>query len=285
MKTINSKQATNRHISIYTDVSNDKHVGFSGIIDVNNKKIYVNTKTGVGYDKIIARLNKLIGYLAAKYRLVGNSTEDNKQNVVLHILEGIPKYNPFKNTQLSTFLQMRVERRLINEIRNENILCRNATILNIRSFGVSCSCGLNYVATVDKKISLRLHMCDDCNEPAYEQSYVSLNNKELLLNAPAPDRNSASGESTHSDIDDVMDKSDILQQNQEPLDDSVISACDMNSWLEGEDPRLVKIVKLICFDDYSVRAAGRAVGLTGAGASMKLRELKDKKIVKEILGR
>jgi len=281
MKTINSKTGINRHIKTFKDPISGEYLGFSGIVDVNNEYVFVNTKTGAGYDKVVQKLGKLVGYLASKYRLKGNTLEDNKQNVILHILEGIPKYNPFKNTQLSTFLQMRIERRLINEIRNENRLSKNATTLNAQAFGVACECGHEYTASVSKKIHLREALCDNCSAPASKQRVVSLSNNELSLESVMGNYY----EGDYTNPDDISDESDLLQQNEGALDDSVITMHDLQKWLADEDPRVVKIIELVCFKDYSVRAAAEEVGLTGAGASLKLKSLKNKQIVREILGR
>lgn len=281
MKIINSKASINRHITIFKDPVTGEHLGFSGIVEVNNEYVFINTKTGAGYDKVVKKLNRLVGYLASKYKLKGNTLEDNKQNVILHILEGIPKYNPFKNTQLSSFLQMRVERRLINEIRNENRLSKNATTLNTQAFGITCGCGNEYVSYVSKKIHLRDVSCERCEAPANKQRVVILSNNELSLESVMD--NFYDGDFTNPD--DISDESDILQQQSAPLDDSVITMHDLQKWLADEDPRVVKIIELVCFKDYSVRTAAQEVGLTGAGASLKLKGLKNKQIVRELLGR
>lgn len=280
MKTINSKDNINRHITIYKDESSGKYLGFSGIVNVNNEYVYVNTKTGSGYDRVINKLDRLVNYLASKYKIKGNTLEDNRQNVILHILEGIPKYNPFKNTQLSTFLQMRVERRLINEIRDENRISKNATILNVQTFGITCECGQEYITSLANKSNLNEIKCNSCFAQAHKQKVIVLSHDELSLESIMECHFE---DSSHSE--GMLDESDLFQQHSPSLDDNVITICDIQKWLADEDPRVIKIIELVCFKDYSVRAAADEVGLTGAGASLKLKNLKNKHVVRELLGR
>lgn len=280
MKTLNSKSEINRHIERYYDLKGS-YVGFSGIVDVNDSKIYVNTASGKGYDKVVKKLKKLVDYLANKYHVKGNSIEDNRQNIMLHILEGIPKYDPEKNTKLSTFLQMRVERRLINDIRNENRLCKNATALNTQFYMISCQCGNEYVLSESCNAELSKHSCSHCGRTANGQRVIMLGNNEVSLDSLLD----SEGFNSHSEPDIAPGDIDVLNQRYKPLDDSVITMHDIGKWLKDEDPRVVKIIELVCFEDYSVSNAAKQVGLTGAGASLKLKNLKNNEFVREILGR
>lgn len=286
MKTINSQRnQLNRHFELFMDAKTNKYCGFSGIVRVNDKDIYVNTRGGTGYDKVIEELSKLVDYLARKYRKKGYSFEDNKQNVMLHILEGIPKYNPLKNTKLSTFIQMRVEKRLINEIRNESRLSKNATFLNTHTYSVHCECGHNYTTTITKRAMLKHSSCGHCKRNAEGQKVFSVSNPEVSLETVV-DR--LGDGDTSVDVGSLYSSSmsDLMQGCEETsLDEEVISSYDLKKWLDEEDPRVAKIIELVCFKDYSIKAAAEQVGLTGAGANIKLKELKNKKIVRELFGR
>jgi hypothetical protein len=78
---------------------------------------------------------------------------------------------------------------------------------------------------------------------------------------------------------------DAVHDQIHSIDDDAIFSHDIKNWLSKEDPRVVRIVELIYFHDYSVKAAAEKVGLSGAGANMKLKELSKNKIVKELFGR
>lgn len=282
MKTINSN-TINRHFETYIDPDTNKYCGFSGIVTVNDSNVYVNTKTGAGYEAVIKGLHKLVDYLGHKYRLKGNTFEDNKQNIIVHILEGIPKYNPFKNTKISTFIQMRVERRLINEIRNESRLSKNANYLNVQAYTIICSCGSEYSVTVAKRRMLTHTKCNKCGSLASEQRVLAFSSPEVSLESVL--EKCSDGDSVR-DISILQNSdTDILNTQDNHPDDKIIHMHDIQKWLEKEDPRIAKIVELVCFQDLSIKAAAEQVGLTGAGANMKLKSLRNKKIVRELLGR
>jgi len=283
MKTLNSKNNINRHIKIFN--KDDKYCGFSGIVKVVNKNIYVNTATGSGYEKVIKELRGMINFLAAKYKFSGAPFDDRKQNVIIHILEGIPKYDPRKNTKLSSFLQMRINRQLINELRNESRISRNATFLKIGTFYVTCKCGASESINIPAKDDLNDYKCTSCES--------SFKDARQIVTTSTPELNSSDLCSSRDDSENT-DKLEYMSQNiygdsifgkEDDLSNMAEYMHDLYNWLKDEDPRVAKIVELVCYKDYTITDAARCVGLTGAGASLKLKSLRKKKVVREILGR
>jgi DNA-directed RNA polymerase sigma subunit (sigma70/sigma32) len=275
MKTLNSRK--------------NKQNSFAGTVDVYDEKIYIDTDSGEGYDKVITKLDKLINFLAVKYRFHGFTFEDGRQHVTMHILEGIPKFDPSKGVKLSTFIQMMVSRRLINELRNESKSSRNATFLNVRSYSCICSCGYNNNITISADDDIGGH-CDRCRAHlSGARRVISVNPSEISLdehlkNMRHPDRGIADADVFTSEM---SDRNDFMQTCDEKstLDENVIMSYDVQKWLATEDPLVVRLIELICIRDYSLKAAADEVGISRAWADVKLKQLKDKHIVKEIFGR
>jgi RNA polymerase sigma factor (sigma-70 family) len=266
MKTINSKK-----IQVLCDEDGNPN-GFVGTVQVYDKNIYVDTRDGTGYDKVIKNLESLIYRLALKYTFNGNSLDDTKHDIIVHILEGIAKYDPNKKMKLSSFLQMRVDRRLINDIRNRNRGYKNATFLNIINYNITCSCGCIFSVTVNK--GDKYTVCPYCSKQVVCDSKNNAVNifevNESMLEQGSIDNNSYVGDfGTHKNM----------------FYDDVINQKDIEKWLLNEDPRVAKIVELIYFYDYSVSSAAEQVGLTSAGAHLKLKNLQRKKVVREIFNR
>lgn len=279
MRTLNSKKKTDNKAEVFENPETGEYIGFSGKVKLYDTEVYIDTRSGQGYEEIIKKLNPLICKFASKYHFNGNSFDDTRHDVIVHILEGILKYDPRKETKLSSFLQMRVNRRLINEIRNNGRAFRNATFLNISTFSCTCSCGHNFVETVGKEEDIICPECSrriedlDCKNPInmYEVS-------ESMLNYRYWD-----GE---KDCNAYVNTDELLYNNHKVRPDvEAMNRCDMQKWLKDEDPRVVKIVELMYFHDYTVKAAAEQVGLTGAGANLKLKCLKNNKMVREIFGR
>ena len=277
----NNKEAMET-VEVFHDDSG-KLVGFAGFVDVHDQNIYVDTRTGQGYDRVIRQLESMVYFLAKKYRLKGFSLEDRKQHIVMRVLEGITEYDPRKNTKLSTFLQMRVNRRLINEIRDEGRMCRNPTILNVNAFRVTCECGANHTVIITKDSELGDYTCAQCdNSLANYEKKLSVNGGLISLDA-------SFGVQSEDRIDnEYRIDSSFIETSLSPNVDSIITNCDLDNLIESLseiDPRLVKIIELVAIQDYSVKAAAEKVGLSGAGASVKLKKLKDNKTVREIFNK
>lgn len=274
MKTINGKKHNN--IEVFRNNETQEICGFAGTVELYDSKIYVDTRNGTGYDDVITKLRPLIHKLATKYKFSGNTIKDTKHDVIVHILEGIPKYDPSKNTKLSTFLEMRVNRRLINELRDKSRISKNATYLNTGLYNITCKCGNHFVVRCDPNCTDH-KACGECGEE------ITKNTKKLSVNTPEINESSLEFEDSYGDI--LSEQVATLDKNNTSFDINVIFMHDMKEWLKNEDPRIVKIIELMYFKDYSIKAAAETVGLSGAGANMKLKELARNRIVRELFGR
>ena len=79
-----------------------------------------------------------------------------------------------------------------------------------------------------------------------------------------------------------------LYNLQKSADEEIIEKYDLKSLLNDlneKDPCVAKLIELHCFKGYSIKDAAKEVGLSGMGASLKLKNLKRKLKVKEIFGR
>lgn len=253
--------------------NNEECVGFAGTVILYDSKIYINTKNGQGYKEVINKLEPLILKLACRYHINGNLFEDTKQDIIVHILEGIPKYNPEKNTKLSTFIEMRVNRRLINDIRNKSRMSKNATYLNIEIFNISCKCGYSFIGKFGNGYEIKCPRCDIIIGSDIKKTpmVISEVNESSLMPGSQ---------------DNALEFRDFTMNNNiTNVDDNIIFMCDIGKWLRNEDPRLIKIIELIYFKDYSIKAAAEEVGLSSAGANIKLKELSKNKYVRELFDR
>ena len=142
MKIINSNKSRKQcgETEVFVDPVTKVQNGFVGNAMVYDQSIYIDTRDGTGYDKVIEKLGALIYKFSNKYHFNNNSFEDTKHDVIIHILEGIPKYNSNRNAKLSTFLEMRVSIRLYKLANAQKYKCASknikyfrgtATILNI----------------------------------------------------------------------------------------------------------------------------------------------------------
>lgn len=279
MKTLNGHK--NKELQIYNE--EESLTGFAGLVEVYDEQIYVSTLTGEGYEKVIKKLDKLINYLAIKYRFNGFTFEDGRQHVVVHILEGIPKFDPRKGVKLSTFIQMMVSRKLMNELRNDSKTARNATFLNVRTYSCLCQCGYTTTITMAPSSDVS-ETCNQCGHSLSEATRtIPTNPAEISLDRGVyKDKFSNTEDSPELPEDNELAR---MYNDKSSLDDTIITSCDIQKWLSSEEPMVTKLIELICFHDYSLKAAADQIGISRAWADIKLKKLKEKSIVREIFGK
>jgi RNA polymerase sigma factor (sigma-70 family) len=240
---------------------NDKqeYVGFAGPVKVRNQEVLIDTRTGLGYDKVISILGDMITFLAGKFDFESFTREDSKQHVVLRILEGISKFNPNKGTKLSTFLQMRISRLLINEMRDANRFCRNATSLNIKTYSYHCACGhITYANKSDK-----VDFCDSCQLPIDKSKRHWIRKSTVSL--------------------DELSDGYIGQHSRGTDTSKKVAELDLMSCLEDESSETKEIVCLLYFEGQTVKAISEKLGLSLSSVYNKLKSLQRSHKLNELM--
>jgi RNA polymerase sigma factor (sigma-70 family) len=285
MKNIN---INSNKIDIFYDDKSGKIKGFAGKVKLYKEYVYVDTRDGTGYNEVIEKLERYINYLSYKYNLsgLGFTYKDTRQHIIMRILEGIPKYDPTKNMALSTFIYMRVERRIINEIRNSSTDIKNPTILKTSLYSVLCNCGRKFMISVTGDEKVEDKTCYGC-ENALDGSKI------YPINVP-PDSihnsfNVIDDEENRMDIHDVISSNSfdipMLFGEKAGTEELVAIKSDFEKWIQSEDEKVKKLIELVCFKDYSIKAAAKKVGISHTGANNKLKRLKKKKIVRDMFGK
>lgn len=242
----------NENIELFYD--NDKYIGFSGVIRIKNKDININTKTGLGYDKVICELKDMINYLSNKFNLESFTKEDNKQNIILKILEGIPKFHPHKEMQLSTFLQMRISRKLINETRDANIYKRNATLLNVHNFSYKCECG-----NITTGSSGAINICS-CGARLKKTRKLWSKSNTISLE---------------------FDGYTCFFDKQSDIERKFIQL-DLDASLIDEKEEIKNIVKLIYYGGFTIKEVAESLEMNKNSVYLKLKELKNNNKIKDL---
>jgi RNA polymerase sigma factor (sigma-70 family) len=278
VKIINSK-IPNKDLLIFTDSKTKEYSGFAGTVELYDSSIYIDTRNGIGNDEVIKKLMPLIHKLMRIFRFNGNTANDTKHDIIVHILEGIPRYDPRKNTKLSTFIETAVCNRLKNRLRDKSRISKNANYLNVCVYHIVCNCGNDFTITVSNGEEHNT-LCPECGKPISEAK------KKVAVNTPEVSESMLNYIDDDSHVDmSAGEHYSFIRNETKTLDEEVIHTHDIKAWLESEDPRIVKIIELIYFHDYSIKAAAEEVGLSGAGANMKLKDLQNKEIVRELFGR
>lgn len=275
MKTINSEE---KDYEVFLGPNNE-YLGFAGKVQIHDSEVYVDTRTGKGYDEVLKKLDRLIRFLASKYRFKGFTNEDSRQHISMRIIEGIPKFDPRKEVKLSTFIQMRVNRRLINELRDERHMSKNATLLNVNSYNHLCSCGHSFILVISEDDACEDKVCEKCHASVKSARRVSVGFSEVSLDSHFSNIREGEGDEDTGDFELLVANDNCFEEND------IILKYDMDNWLKGEDPTIVKLVELVLLRDYSISKAAKEVGLSNAGANSKLKGLKNNKIIREMLGR
>ena len=223
---------------LYFDGSEYK--GFAATVKVKDTEIYVDTQTGTGYTEVLKELHSMIDYLAGRFTFDGFTLDDNKQHIAVMVLEGIPKFDPTQESKLSSFLQMRIGRRLINELRDRNKPRKSATTLKHQPFTYRCSCGNSDFATLDQPCRCGLNIVRH-NVHWIRQATLQLDNMDGYCSAPV---NTSLGE------------------------------LELKRALEHEKPIVQDIVYRMYFDDSSIKSIAEDLHMTPQNIYLKIKGLR-----------
>lgn len=219
---------------------------FEGIVKLYKEEFYVNTRTGVGLDSVLKKIDPLLNKMASKTYMRGHSFEDIKQEIVILAIDGVRSYDPKKQAMLSTFLHIHLKNKLISKLKKDNSLSKDA-------FGLK-----------EKNSS------DSLRKARSEVSIESL----------FTDNNKGSGESFASDV--LSEEKYSLHGDPKNNFSKINFKVSLNSLLEKISPDVSDAIKLMYYEDCSIKDASKAVGMTEAVLRNRLKRLSKNRLFQDI---
>jgi RNA polymerase sigma factor (sigma-70 family) len=227
--------------------------GYRAFVDVYNERYYVDTNTGEGFDKVLAKIDPLLNKFASTLYVPGFKFEDAKSELSIIAIEGIMSFDPHRDVKLSTFLHKHIHNKKISLIKSENKMSNDAFSLQLQEEKGEAS-------------------------PKIRKVREALNFSQFKINN-AKDEQTTLFENTIADDNASLESSIIKSRyDKTEFESSLEKAC------ERLDSKTKKIIELMYFEDYSIKDAADAVGLSGWAASMRLKKLASKSSIKNIFG-
>lgn len=226
-------------------MSTEKH--FKGEAKIFNETFYVNTETLEGVDKVLKKIDPLLCKMASRTYISGYRFEDIKQELSIMAIKGMRAYDASKNTSLSTFLYRHIDNKLISKLKNANKLSNDADISGSKDDG----------------------------------SKIRKSKEELTFSRCG--HRYSNGEQVPFEYS--LSESDGFYQSAVRRFDDVDFEISMRQIIKTSDPVTAKILRLICFEDYTLKEAADEVGLSPWAASIRVKNLASRYAVKSILGR
>ncbi len=218
---------------------------FEGIVKVYKEEFYVNTQTGVGLDSVLRKIDPLLCMMASKTYIPGYTFEDIKHELVLMAIDGIRSYNPDKQAMLSTFLHIHLNNKLISRIRSENKMSNDA-------FGLFEKDSEGGGKIRRAREELNFSQCSPLNEEG-----LSFENT-------------------------ISDEDGLYSSGRAKTISEIDFEVSLKKLVGRLDEKTAKIIKLMYFEDYSIKDAAKAVNLSGWAASMRLKNLSKKKYFRDV---
>ncbi len=244
---------------------------FEGTAEVYNESFYINTHTGEGVDKVLKKIDPLLCKMAAKTFIAGSAFEDIKQDLAIMAIEGIKAFNPEKNAKLSTFLTSHLIKKNISKIRSKNKISSDAFHLYNKDVDI-CDCGGVILFVDDKKI------CNDCGL-SYNSKYLRARSE--LNFSQCGSKISESGEEIQ--FVNSLSEDDALYKNNLSQIKRCLFDLSFEKISSKIDSKTLKVIELVCYDDYTIKDAAEKVGLSGWAASMRIKKLMKRKYFRDIL--
>lgn len=240
-------------------------------VEMYEESIFVSTKTKEGYQRVLERIDPLICKWASKTYMPGYTFDDIKQELSLIIIEGVNSFNPNKKVKLSTFLHTHLRNKLISKLKSVNKLSNDAYSMSPSS--ELCSCG--GLIKINESIA-RCSQCKSEHDTSYRKS------REELIFSSMPKTDPGNGEE-YAEFQNSLSQSDSLYRpfaGDHEIADLNMAIARLERVV---DDKTFTILKMVCIEGYSIKDAGKNVGLTGWAASMRLKKLGRNKIVTDLL--
>jgi len=219
---------------------------FVGSAHLYDERIYVDTRSGVGVDLVLKKIDPLLCKMASSTYMDGFGFQDIKQELAIIAIDGIRSYNPDKKVKMSTFLHIHLRNKLISKLRSENKMSNDAFAFN--------------------EAKPAMPMRKTRREVNFSQISSNLN----------------SDDSSEFDFESSIDSEDSLYGVRASAHDSVEFLASLEKLSCSIDKKTSKIIELVCLRDYSIKDAASEVGLSGWAASMRLKNLSKNRIIKDL---
>lgn len=221
---------------------------FKGEVKMYNEVYFVDTETGEGVDKVLKKIDPLLCKMASSTYIPGHTFEDIKQELSIMAIKGIKSYDPTRQTALSTFLHQHLRNKIISKLKSENKMSNDANIIS--NSGES-----------DAKIKRAKE------ELSFSQCASRYNDGEEMP------------------FEHTVAEADGFYQAPTKRFDDVNFEVSINKISEKLEDKTATIIRLVCFEDYTIKDAAEKVGLSGWAASTRLKKLAKRHSIRSVLGK
>jgi DNA-directed RNA polymerase specialized sigma24 family protein len=231
----------------------------------NNKYLYLNSKTGEGFEKLISLMRGFLNHQLNTMEFPSFGRDDLEQEMLTLAMEALPRYDETKPANLLTFLQNHIKNRLINMCKFFSQKRRCATYISADSQKVRCnSCRTFFRA----KQSLEVLTCSKCGESAEKHSGMwKFYNLIAIPGQIAVDDSDAQLE---QEIDPDHAQFTAIGCGGSTL--TTDHGLDISKLLGQEDDVNRSIINLV-YQGYSRQEIALKLGLTSAAVSKNLAEV------------
>ncbi len=226
---------------------------FCGYVKMYNEVFYVDTSTGQGVADVLKKIDPLLCKMASKSYLQGCNFDDIKQELIIITMQGIRSYDPTKEATLSTFLHGHIRNKLISKLKNNNKLAHHASIFQPASTEYSS------IRKTEQEVSF---------------SAVDLRKKG---------RNEKGTNENSSFIDNVQDDFSDFSSPKFIKNDDLTFHFSVEKVIKSLDKQTAEIVRLICFEDFTIKDVSDKLGIPNWAVNNRIRGLAKRRAFKELL--
>lgn len=252
---------------------------------VYNEEFFIDANTGVGLERLLAKINPLLFKMSHSLYIPGYESEDLKQELSIMAVEGVRSYDISKNVKLSTFLHIHLHNKIISKIKSKNKLSHNAfNTSEGHSLPSVCECGSgNFLITEENGEELTRE-CVSCDK-IYRKNIRTA--KREVAFSTIDKGGHAAGFYCRADfnfIDGIEDGNNIFGSELSKSDLLEMEA-SLNSACDNLDEKTAAILKMVVLKDYSIQDAAEKVGMSPWSANLRLKHLSKNRKIKDILSR
>jgi RNA polymerase sigma factor (sigma-70 family) len=228
---------------------------FEGIVEVYDEKFYVNTKENIGISSVLEKIEPLLNKMASSVYISGYSFEDIRQELILIAIDGIQSFDITKDVKLSTFLHVHLKNKLISKLKHKNKMANDATLV------------LEEKVTDEKKTE--------------DKRYRKIK-QEVSFGVFRTNNDQSNGRGDTLNIEETIATENSVFGIKANSVSEIDFEISLQQFLETLDPTMSEIIKLIYYEDLSIKDASQRLNQNPLTISNKLKKLQNKAAFKEM---
>lgn len=243
--------------------------------------LYIDSRTGVGIDKVLEYAMDFIKYQARQMNIPSYGTDDLVQELTAIALAAIPDYSIEKSANMLTFLQNHIKNRMVNLYKFSTEKCRTATHGVFRFCKAKCpQCSQTFLFDDSAGMPKNCQFCGESTKTGKWRKYP------VPIAIISADEEIPLRDGGYTTIGECASEDDfiILGNKGSTAESGLVGNLSINSVIDGLDSSTKTIIYLF-LEGRTLFEISEEIGLSSSAVKARLQALSKNEALLEALGK